>query len=187
MEEYLKAFNIFSDKEIEEVIELGTYQELKKNDFFTKEGDISSSLAFVKDGIFRSYYLSQSEEEITYCLTFPNSFITAYSSYISQEKTKINIQAMTDIQLISLPKSEMDSLVNSSKNWLLFFKIITEQYYIALENRVFQLQTEKAETRYKNLITHRPEYIQKVPLQYLASYLGITQRHLSRLRANISF
>jgi len=187
MEKYLKGYNVFNPGEIEEVLRLGMHKSINKGEFFIKEGEVCQKIAFVYSGIFRSYYLSSSDEEITYCLTFPDAFITAYSSYISQDKSIVNIQAMTEAELFVIQKNEMDKLENSNKNWMLFSRIIAEQYYIALEKRVFQLQTEKAEKRYHDLLNNRSEYIQKIPLKYLASYLGITQRHLSRLRRKSSF
>jgi len=66
-------------------------------------------------------------------------------------------------------------------------KVVAEQQYIELEKRIFKLQKDNASKRYADLIKHQPEYILKIPLQYLASYLGITQRHLSRIRKEISF
>lgn len=69
----------------------------------------------------------------------------------------------------------------------MFLKLIAEQQYLELENRVFQLQKETALQRYTSLLNNHPEFVQEIPLQYLASYLGITQRHLSRIRKQISF
>ena len=142
MEDYLKALNILSNKEIEEVLKLGKYKSLSKNEYLTKEGSVCKEVAFVISGIFRSFYYSSSEEEITYCFTFPNNLIAAYSSFISQEKTIENIQALTEVELFVIPKSELDRLQNSSTNWLRFFKEMAEQQYIALEKRIFLLQKE---------------------------------------------
>ncbi len=183
---YLNTFNIFSEQELEEFSKLGVSITLKKNDYFIKEGSICKNIAFIKSGIFRSYYSSSNEEENTYCLLFPNNFVTAYTSFITQEKTVENIQAISDVELIMFPKKALDNLVATNNNWLLFFKIVAEQEYIKLEKRVFQLQNEKAEKRYSELFKNHPEYIQNVPLGFLASYLGITLRHLSRIRKQIT-
>jgi CRP-like cAMP-binding protein len=113
--------------------------------------------------------------------------MTAYSSFITGQNTVENIQAITDVELLIIPKSELDDLVKENANWIKFLKIVAEQQYIELEKRIFQLQKNSALQRYRDLITHQPEYIQHIPLQYLASYLGITQRHLSRIRKEISF
>tara|TARA_R110000868_G_scaffold71713_1_gene209667 strand:+ start:3931 stop:4497 length:567 start_codon:yes stop_codon:yes gene_type:complete len=187
IKEYLSSLNIFKNSEIDEVIQFGSYHKYKKGDFFIKEGQISKNMAFINSGILRSYYYSNSGNEITYCLSFPESFITAFSSYILQEKSSINIQALSDTELFVIQKNQMDKLIKENTNWLLFQKQTAEKYFMTLEKRVFEHQKEKAENRYTNLIKRHPEYIKQIPLQYIASYLGITQRHLSRIRAKTDF
>ena len=86
-----------------------------------------------------------------------------------------------------MPKHKIDNLALKNQNWVRFLKIVAEQQYIELEKRIFQLQKNNALQRYADLIKNQPEYIQNIPLQYLASYLGITQRHLSRIRRDMSF
>jgi len=140
----------------------------------------------VKSGLFRSFYYSSVEEEVTYCFTFANSFVSAYSSLLSQTKTVENIQAIADVELFAISRAEILNLEQSSTNWLKFFKFMAEQEYIKLEKRVFLLQKESAQKRYEDLVINAPEYLQLIPLNYLASYLGITQRHLSRIRKLVS-
>ncbi|HTF81914.1 MAG TPA: Crp/Fnr family transcriptional regulator [Cytophagales bacterium] len=187
MEEHLKTYNILNNDEIRELSSSGIYKSFKKGDFLIKAGEVSKHLGFIHSGVFRTYYDTIEGNDTTYCLSFPNTFITAYSSYLAKEKSHLYIQALTDAELFVISKEALEHLTKKNMKWILFFKMITDTYYIALENRVFELQRENAETRYRNLMNNHPEYIQKVPLQYIASYLGITQRHLSRLRAEIQF
>ena len=72
-----------------------------------------------------------------------------------------------------------------SPNWIKVQKYFAEQMYIELERRIFSYQKEKAKERYQQLIEKYPEYIEQIPLQYLASYLNITPRHLSRIRSEL--
>ena len=186
MRNYLKSFNILSDDDIDLFESKVTYKKLEKGDFFITEGKTCKEVAFVTSGIFRSFYYSSSAEEVTYCFTFSNSFLSAYSSFLSQTKTVENIQGLTNIELLIISRNEILKLEKSSTNWLKFFKFIAEQEYIKMEKRIFILQKESAEKRYHDLLTNEPEYLQLIPLNYLASYLGITQRHLSRIRKSIS-
>ena len=186
MRNYLKSFNILTDDEIDLFESKVTYKKLDKGDFFIKEGKTCKEVAFVISGLFRSFYYSSSEEEITYCFTFSNSFVCAYSSFLSQTKTAENIQALTDIELLIISRDEILKLEKSNTNWLRFFKIIAEQEYIKMEKRIFILQKGNAEKRYEDLLTNQPELLQLIPLNYLSSYLGITQRHLSRIRKSLS-
>ena len=186
MRNYLQSFNILSNDEIDLFESKVTRKTLKKGDYFIKEGRISKEVAFVVSGLFRSFYYSSSEEEVTYCFTFSNSFVSAYSSFLSQTKTVENIQALTDIDLLTISREEILMLEQSSTNWLRFFKLIAEQEYIKMEKRIFLLQKETAEKKYRDLLENQPELLQLIPLNFLSSYLGITQRHLSRIRRLIT-
>ncbi|MDN3620182.1 Crp/Fnr family transcriptional regulator [Polaribacter undariae] len=186
MRNYLQTFNILTDNEIDLFESKVQNIKLKKGGFFIKENRISKEVAFVVSGLFRSFYYSSSEEEVTYCFTFSNSFVSAYSSFLSQTKTIENIQALTDIELLTISREDILMLEKSSTNWLKFFKLITEQEYIKMEKRVLLLQKESAEKKYTDLLINHPEYLQVIPLNFLASYLGITQRHLSRIRKTIT-
>ena len=177
----MKSFNILSDDEIDLFESKLIRKTLKKGDYFIKEGRTSKEVGFVVSRLFRSFYYSLSEEEVTYCFAFSNSFVSAYSSFLTQTKTMENIQALTRVELLTISRNEILKLENSSANWLRFSQLIAEEY-IKMEKRIFILQKESAEKRYEDLLTNEPQYLQLIPLNYLSSYLGITQRHLSRIR-----
>nr|WP_315034228.1 Crp/Fnr family transcriptional regulator [uncultured Chryseobacterium sp.] len=187
IQNYFQSFNIFSEKEIEEVLELFETRKVYKNDYFVQEGDKCKEIAFIKSGIFRSFYLSDQGKDMTYCFRFPNDLMASYSSFISGSPSKENMQAISEADLLILKKDKIENLVKSHPNWTLFLKEIAEQEYIELESRFFQLQRNNAAERYQTLLKNHPDYIQNIPLQYLASYLGITQRHLSRIRKEVTF
>lgn len=186
MKNFLRAFNILTNDEIDLFEKKAIHKKIKKGDFFIKEGQTSKEIGFVISGLFRSFYHSSLEEEVTYCFTFSNTFVSAYSSFLSQEKTVENIEALTDVELLIISREEILKLEESSNNWLKLFKLIAEQEYIKMEKRIFLLQKETAEQRYRDLLTNEPKLLQLIPLNYLSSYLGITQRHLSRIRKLIS-
>lgn len=186
MKEYLQSFNLLTKEEIDSFESQVTCKHLKKGEYFIREGKICKEVAFVRQGVFRSYYHSSSGEEITYCFTFSNAFLTAYSSLLSQAETAENIQALTDVELYSISRTALLKLEASSPNWVKLLKLIAEEQYIKLEKRIFILQKETAEKRYEDLLNNQPELLQLIPLNYLASYLGITQRHLSRIRKSLS-
>ncbi|OHX64892.1 Crp/Fnr family transcriptional regulator [Flammeovirga pacifica] len=187
MIEYLNSFQLFTDKEINEFIKLTQTRLLKKGDYYMTQNEICNSLSFVKSGIFRSFYYSNNDDEITYCFTFPDNLLMAYSSFISENKSEENIQCLTDAEIISIAKEDLQTLAKSNNNWLMFLKNIAEKEYVELEKWIFNHQKDKAQQRYLDLITKQPKYIKEIPLHYIASYLGITQRHLSRIRANINY
>jgi len=185
--EYLQSYQILTQRDINAFLDVVTKKTLSKGEFLITEGKISKHIAYIQSGIFRSFYHSSEAEEVTYCFTFQNTLITAYSSWITQQPSSENIQALTDMELILISYNDLNTLETTHPNWIKFFKHIAEYEYINLEKRIFMLQRESAETRYKNLMQNHPEYLHQIPLYYLASYLGVTQRHLSRIRKSISF
>jgi len=179
---FLKPFNILTEDEIILFESKLAEKHLKKGEFLLREGQVSKEVAFVMSGLLRSYYQTSSGDEVTYCFSFPNTFAAAYSSYLSQSSSVLNIQAVEDSVLWSISRKDILLLERSSYSWLKFFKVIAEQEFVNIERRVFLLQKESAKKRYLDMLAHQPEFIKQIPLNYLASYLGITQRHLSRIR-----
>ena len=182
MKEFLHSFGILANEEIDSFIELLVPKTLKKGEFFIKEYITYKHVAFIKKGAFRSFYYSSQEEDVTYCFTFENAFLTAYSSLITQSPATENIEAITNSELLMISKKNLDLLESKSPNWTKMYRRIAESEYIKLEKRIFLLQRESAESRYSDLVNNQPLYINSIPLNYLASYLGITTRHLSRIR-----
>lgn len=182
MKSYLKSFNVLSDEEIGILLQSASTKVIDKYEYFIREGEVCKEVAFIKSGIFRSFYISGKGEEITYCINFPGNMMTAYSSFITKQSTPENIQAICPAELLTVPVGLIDQWSAKGSSWSHFLRIMAEQQYIELEKRVFQLQRDNAIQRYSSLLKDHPEYIKNIPLQYLASYLGISQRHLSRIR-----
>jgi CRP-like cAMP-binding protein len=187
MEQYLRSFNVLTGQEIQTMLEAGRSRIIKKGEFLISEGQVCREVAFVKSGFFRSFCHTAGGDEITYCFTFAGSFVTAYSSFISGQKTIENVHALADAEVFSIPQKEIIRLENTSPNWLRLSKMNAEEEFMKMEKRVFQLLKENAENRYRDLVLNHPEYLQLIPLSQLASYLGITQRHLSRIRKSVRF
>ncbi|SFB84573.1 cAMP-binding domain of CRP or a regulatory subunit of cAMP-dependent protein kinases [Flexibacter flexilis DSM 6793] len=185
MREFFRSLGVLTEQDITALEQVSSRQTLPKGAFFVREGQVCEQIAFVEKGILRSFYTTADGEEMTYCLLFDNILITALSSLISGRPTPENIQALAQTELIIFAKKDFETLINQNVNWLMANKILLEQQYMELEQRVFSLQKDKAAERYQKLLTQQPHYIQQIPVQYLASFLGITRRHLSRLRREL--
>lgn len=183
----LISVNILTDSEIANGLKYFEPKSFEKGDILIEAGKVCDWMAFVNSGVLRNFYISSKVEEVTYCLTFPNKVISAFSSFMTQKVTFENIHALTNGELLVIKHNPYYDLMNSSENWLKFSRFVAEQSYIEMEHRLLALQMETAKKRYEDLLKFNPDYLQKVPLKYLSSYLGITQRHLSRLRKEISF
>lgn len=186
MEKYLRSFNLLTEQEIALALKAGKCHSLKKGEFLIKEGQVCKEVAFVHSGCLRSFHHNSEGAEITWCFSFPKHFVTAYSSFINQTKTLENIQALTDVELFCIPRADILRFEQTSINWIRLSRLFAEREFTKLEERVLLLLTEDAKMRYEKLADRHPEYLQNIPLNYLASYLGITQRHLSRIRRSVT-
>lgn len=186
MKQALQSFNLLQAAEIDFLLSKAQHKTLRKGEFLIKEGRTCHEIGFVQSGMFRVFYHNSAGEEVTSCFIFANTFAASYTSFITQTPTLENIEALTDISLLTLPADLIFSLEQSSTNWANFSKTIAQQEFIYMEQRLLLLLMESAEFRYKHLLEHYPSYLQLIPLNYLASYLGITQRHLSRIRKAIT-
>ena len=164
-----------------------THRKLKKGDYLISENQVCNEIVFVKSGILRSFFINSKEDEITNCFTFENEFMTAFSSFITQSPTDENIQAITDCELEVIDKVSVEKLFNSSSRWAAIGRKIAESEVVNLHNRIASLQKKSSMERYETLFVNHQKYIQYIPLVYLASYLGISTRHLSRIRQAVVF
>ncbi|MBC9915123.1 Crp/Fnr family transcriptional regulator [Chitinophaga varians] len=157
---------------------------LEKQDYFIREGNVCRQLAFLSKGILRSFYVKDNGEEITDCIMFEGQLVTAYSSLITGQPAFEHIQAITDCELQVLDRDDLYGLYERNIRWANTGRTFGEQEFVLMEQRIRSFQQYTAKERYEEMVLKHPHMIQQVPLQYLASYLGITPQHLSRLRRN---
>jgi CRP-like cAMP-binding protein len=169
-------------EESELLSSLITVKKIKKGNFLISENQVCTEIVFVKSGILRSFFTNSKEDEITNCFTFENEFMTAFSSFITQSPTDENIQAITDCELEVIDRFAVEKLFNSNFRWADIGRKIAENEVVNLHNRIASFQKKSSTERYETLFVNHQKYIQYIPLIYLASYLGISTRHLSRIR-----
>ena len=157
---------------------------LKKDDYFLELGKRCNHVAFIKSGILRIFYPNDKGEEITCYFSLPNEFVTSFSSFSNQSPSIENIQAILPSELLIISKQDLDMLYQKIPSTQEFGRKAAENLAMIMEKRMVLFQSHSAEERYQFLLKNSPILIQTVPLQYLASYLGITPQHLSRLRKN---
>ncbi len=156
-----------------------------KGSILEKENTIAQKLYFIKNGFIRS---SSNEDgiEITTQIVGENNFITGFNSFVSEVISKENIQCISDCEVLYINKSEYVTLTKESAIWSAFCKQVYEKAITFNQQRTTDLLTLSAEKRYLKLLTEQPEIILNVPIQYIASYIGIKPESLSRIRKKIS-
>jgi CRP/FNR family transcriptional regulator, anaerobic regulatory protein len=154
----------------------------KRNTIIEIENKIPIHLYFVNEGFLRLFYYDEQGDEVTTHLAATTSFITPFLSFIHQQNASDNLECITDCNLLRIERSQMMQLIESSENFKSFSLIIFQEAMLNSQNRANDLATLSADERYKKLLQQRPDLIHNVPLQYLASYLGIKPQSLSRIR-----
>lgn len=154
---------------------------IKKGDYLLKTGRICDLLCFVQSGLVR-IYVQQPDKEITQWISSKGYFVTDLASFLFQAPARWNIQALTDCELYCIDHKTYNQLGETIPDWHRLEKLFISKCFIILENRVFSHLSMSAEERYYTLSQQQPELFNQVPLQYLASMLGMTPETLSRLR-----
>jgi len=153
----------------------------KRKDLLTG-GDVCKYLYFVDKGCLRSYTTDKDGIEHVVQLVVEQHWVGDLYSFITQTPGTINIEAIEDSEVIVLPYFELEKLYDEIPALEKFFRKLFQRAYVALQQRLNSAQSFSAEERYRELIHLRPEIAQRVPLIYIASYLGITPESLSRIR-----
>ncbi len=136
----------------------------------------------MQHGLARIYYY-KADIDVTESFSFQNSIVVRFESLFAGQPSKKGIQAIEDSEFIAVNATKLFKLYDEFPEIERIFRKITEVYLVENINRVESIQFHTAEERYTTLLKEAPDILKRVPLKYVASYLGITQVSLSRIRA----
>ncbi|MEM8899167.1 MAG: cyclic nucleotide-binding domain-containing protein [Bacteroidota bacterium] len=157
-------------------------ERIAKKGFMARKGGYCQTLSLIESGYMR--FFSQSDKkEITHWIFGEGQIITDVASFYLQQPAKWNIQALTDVSLYSLSYTDFQKLRKEVKEWDSVEKLLQVKLMSALENRVYTLLSMSAEERYHYLFQSDSKMFNELPLQYLASMMGMSPETLSRIRA----
>ncbi|MBU3024747.1 Crp/Fnr family transcriptional regulator [Zobellia galactanivorans] len=169
------------------IIDAHTKVEFLKNETILKEGKISNEYYLVKKGLFRSYVIDYKGNEITTDFFGSNDILIEVASLFLRIPTKETIQAITDCEVYKIEFNDFQNLYSSidgftewGRSWM------SHQLFIA-KHRAVTMHTQSASQRYLELMNQNPQIIKEVPLKHIATYLGITDTSLSRIRKEVLF
>jgi CRP-like cAMP-binding protein len=153
-----------------------------RNSVLEEQGKVPQYLYFIDSGFMRLFYYDENGEEQTTFLSSQSGFIASFSSLINQTKATENVECITDCELFKISYVDAKKLVEKSENFKNFFLVMFEKSISSASIRANDLALLNAEQRYQKMIDQQPHFIQNIPLQYIASYLGIKPQSLSRIR-----
>ena len=157
---------------------------VSKGTFLLESGSIANQLIFIASGYLRMYDISDGKE-ITLWIGSQGKFITSVSSFVFQTSNYWSITAITNAEVYTLSRKNHFYLCQSQPKWLEFDNLLLASSFALLEQKMFSHLHTTAKQRFEKLFQEEPSLFNDVPLQYIASMLGITPESLSRLRKGI--
>lgn len=159
---------------------------ISKNDYFLKEGQISNNYLFLAEGFMRAFTFDTNGNEVTTYFYPKNRVVFEASSFFMRAISTENIQALTDCKSYSITFEKLNMLFHSVPEFREFGRAMLVKEFVAFKQRTLAMINKSAEERYANLINSNKEIFQYAQLKHIASYLGITDTSLSRIRKEFS-
>jgi CRP-like cAMP-binding protein len=153
-----------------------------KDHFLLREHAIADYIFFIKKGIARIYYHKKGKE-ITEWIATDGTFFLSISSFIQRIPSKLIIQTIAPAEVCGIHYTDLHAMAAKYHDIETLFRKMMSTSLIMSQERMESIQFETAEERYHKLVNSQPHLIQRVPLMYIASYLGVTLETLSRIRA----
>jgi CRP-like cAMP-binding protein len=173
-----------NDEDFNTVLNLIKVKKIKKREFLLNQGVVCNEVSFVSKGLLRNYYLKDGNE-INTCFCMENTLSLSLESLLSRSSSKESIQAIEDSTIVSLSYTNLMKLYTINSKWESLSRILTEKECLRLSNKAEVNSFKTAKNKYQRLLENEPKLIQRVPIQYLASYIGVSRETISRVRSMI--
>ena len=182
LQEFLKFY--LPNNALEPFLEKFSKISIKKNDHLLQPGMHCAFLCYIQEGAFRVYYYDQNGKEIITWFSFQDMVVTDLLGFYQGGLSNFYVQAIEDSTLYKITKQSLNELYIKYPEFRRFGQFFAEEALTMLMERTISLHTKSAEERYLELL-QIPNFTNKVPLKYIASFLGITDTSLSRIRRNM--
>jgi CRP-like cAMP-binding protein len=179
---YIKKWVNITEEEENTVLSAFEPTLIKKKKDLLVPGEVCKYIYFITNGCMRSYFVDAKGVEHIYQIRLDNNWITDLESFFSQRPSKYYIEALEDTRLLRLSFDGLENLYNEVLGLERYFRILFQKAYINALERLNATMWESAVERYNDLLSEHKDIFQRVPLVYIASYLGITPESLSRIR-----
>ena len=159
-------------------------KKLKKKQYLLQEGDVARYDYFVNKGCLRTYTIDEKGQEHVVQFSIEDWWTGDMYSFLTQKPARYTIDALEDAELLCLERSALEQLYIKVPKFERFFRLLLQNAFVALQERIIANLSQPADERYCTFITKYPDMEKRLPLKQIASYLGITPESLSRIRSN---
>jgi CRP-like cAMP-binding protein len=165
---------------------LFVFKKFRKRQYFLQEGDICKYQAFVVKGLLRSYTVDEKGSEHILQFASEGWWMADLSSYLTNEPSSLNIDALEDVELLLLTKPNWEQAMNKIPALEHYFRVIIQNHLVSTQKRLLQSLAETAEEKYNRFLATYPECVQRVTQHMIASYVGVSRETLSRIRKQVT-
>jgi len=183
--DYILQFGNLNKQQTDLIMSKAIMREFYKDEYFSEAGKVPRQVGFLLEGVVRFCYYNNKGEEITHHFIDENNFVSDQQKFELQVVASEYIQAITECKMLVFSKKDWDDIGNTIVGWHNITGLILKNCLLKTIERRSPLVSEDATTRYLSFIENSPTLINRIPLSHIASYLGITQQSLSRIRKNI--
>ncbi|UPZ35471.1 Crp/Fnr family transcriptional regulator [Sphingobacterium sp. PCS056] len=184
-ENYLSSTRGLSAEEINFSMQFFKPMRLKKGDFFIREDESCRHIGLIASGAVKAYAIDKEGKENITCFKFENEFVTSFPEFVAQEKSRRSIRAIEDSLIYRIDYSNYQHLLGEVTAWNGVIKSVMEREYNQKERYLLNYNNRSAVDKYRHVLSSEPMLVQRIATQDLASYLGITQRSLTRAKGQI--
>ncbi|WP_350328121.1 Crp/Fnr family transcriptional regulator [Myroides marinus] len=185
MEKYLLSISRLLVEDVNLSLQVFEPIYLKKGDLFIQENQVCQYIGFIAQGAVKAYSTDEDDKENITCFKFENEFATSFSEFVSQQNSKRNIRAIEDSIIYRINHTDYLYLLDKVPAWNDVLKSVLEKEYNQKERYLLNYNNKSALEKYNYMLLNEPMLIKRVTTQDLASYLGITQRSLTRAKGQI--
>jgi CRP-like cAMP-binding protein len=184
--QFINGSGLVSLEKAQEIAAHFSPHDIQRNEYFLKEGKVSNEYLFLENGFMRAFAHDTEGNDITTAFYKENTVVFEVFSFFKRIPSRENIQALTDSTGWVISFEQLNHLFHSLFEFREFGRNVLVIGYSALKLRMLSTITETAEERYARLLETNPEIFQHAPLKHIASYLGVTDSSLSRIRKEFS-
>lgn len=159
---------------------------IPKGQTLLEPGRVCNDIYFLTHGLFRMYYVDPDGREINYRFALENNFLVDFQSFLSRKPSHYYWQAMESSQGFAFNYGDVQDAYQRSRNWERFGRLMAEQVYQQVNERIELLQFLAPEQRYLHVVATQPFLMRHISQFHLSSYLGVTPESLSRIRKRLS-
>lgn len=182
----LQSTNLVTLQTAEEIASVFITKDIDKNQFLYKSGKICNEYFYLETGFMRAFAHDTAGNDITTNFYAANNLVFEVSSFFNRTVSKENVQATIDCTGWYITYEQLNNLFHSLPAFREFGRGVLVKGFASLKTRMLSMITETAEQRYDTLLKNNPEIFQHAALKQIASYLGVTDTSLSRIRKEFS-